>query len=205
MDSPLSGPRPTDRQVLTRRIGFSLVAAVALILFARQFFPGFVMTVLGSGQPILSQPMPEFGETSPDRWLNSKPLRVADLKGTVVLLDVWTFGCGNCVRSLPWVRSLLDRYGERGFQVVGVHSPEFGWERDRQAVEENLRKRGIDYPNLMDNDFAYWKKLGNRYWPTFYLADRSGTIQLVHLGETHAGDPTASEIERRIEALLDEQ
>ncbi len=204
MDSPISGPRRVDYWFLARRVGFSLAGAVVLLLVGRQFFPGLLMTALGTGEPILSRPLPEFTETSPNRWLNSKPLRVADLKGEVVLLEVWTFGCVNCVRSLPWVQSLIDRFGERGLRVVGIHSPEFGWEKGRDAVGENLRRRGIGYPVMMDNEYAFWKKLNNRYWPTFYLAGRNGTIQLVHLGETHVGDGGAMEVERMIERLLRE-
>ncbi len=89
-------------------------------------------------------------------------------------------------------------------QVVAIHSPEFGWEKDRDAVAENLRKHGIDYPNMMDNDFAYWKKLNNRYWPAVYLVDRKGRIRHVHVGETHSGSAYAAEVERIIEGLLEE-
>ncbi len=205
MDSPISGPRRVDRWILAQRIGFSLAGAVVLLLLGRHFSPGFLMAVLGSGEPILAKPLPQFTATSPDRWLNSEPLRVGDLRGDVVLLEVWTFGCVNCVRSLPWVQSMLDRYGAKGLKVVGIHSPEFGWERDREAVLENLRRRGVEYPIMMDNDYAFWKKLNNRYWPTFYLVDRKGTIRFVHLGETHAGDSGATAVQRMVETLLAEK
>ena len=87
---------------------------------------------------------------------------------------------------------------------MGIHTPEFGWEKDRDRVMENLGKHGIDYPNMMDNDFGYWKRLNNRYWPTVYLVDRKGLVRHVHIGETHSGDGGAAEVERIIESLLEE-
>ena len=108
------------------------------------------------------------------------------------------------MRSLPWVKEVQEKYQERGLQIVGIHTPEFAWEKKPEAVQENLRKHGLTYPNMMDNDFAYWKRLNNRYWPTVYLADREGRIRYVHIGETHSGSPEAQKVEGLIESLLEE-
>ena len=106
------------------------------------------------------------------------------------------------MRSIPWVQGLELRYADRGFTVVGIHSPESDFEKNRDRLADFLDKHEIGHPNLIDNKLAYWKKLNNRYWPAFYLVDRQGEIRYVHIGETHAGTKRAEEVELRIEALL---
>ncbi len=88
--------------------------------------------------------------------------------------------------------------------MIGIHTPEFGFEKDRGAVQRKLAEFQITYPNLMDNDYAYWRRLRNRYWPAVYLADRRGEIRLVHIGETHSGSSDARRVESVIEELLAE-
>ncbi len=108
------------------------------------------------------------------------------------------------MRSLPWVREVQKKYADRGLRVIGIHTPEFAHEKDRKAVERKLREFEITYPNLQDNDFAYWRRLNNRYWPAVYIADREGIIRLVHIGETHVGSRDARAVEALIEELLGE-
>lgn len=149
-------------------------------------------------------PAPEFTQHSAQGWINSPPLSLADLRGDVVLLDIWAFDCWNCYRSFPWLKSLEERLGPRGLRVVGVHTPEFEHERVRASVERKVAEFALSHPVMIDNDFAYWKALGNRYWPTYYLVDREGRLRGHFVGETHADTPKARRIESAIEALLDE-
>jgi hypothetical protein len=102
------------------------------------------------------------------------------------------------------VASIHERYGPRGVQVIGVHTPEFDQERERALVEANVRTLGVRYPVVLDNDSAIWDALDNRFWPTLYLIDARGRIRLVHEGEIHAGEPDAKAIEARIDALVAE-
>ena len=148
------------------------------------------------------RPLPEFTTSSPTYWFNSDPLQVQQLRGKVILVDVWTFDCWNCYRSFPWLKALEAEFDDQAFQVLGIHSPEFEHERDAAQVAAKIRKFGLAHPVMMDNDFAYWRALGNRYWPAFYLVDKQGIIRYLHVGETHAGDPRARRIEEQIRALL---
>lgn len=149
-------------------------------------------------------PAPEFTHRRPADWLNSAPLRLADLRGQPVLLDIWTFDCWNCYRSIPWLQSLERKYGPRGLRIVGVHSPEFEREKIPANVAAKVREFGIRYPVMLDNDLSYWRALHNRYWPAFYLVDKQGRLRDVFIGETHRGDTRARAAEARIEALLAE-
>ena len=108
------------------------------------------------------------------------------------------------MRTIPWVRDVAKRYRDRGLSVVGIHTPEFPWERVRSAVEAKVRKEGLDFPHLLDNDHAYWNALENQYWPSVYLVDRCGRIREKAIGEVHAGQPSGRRLESRIEALLKE-
>jgi len=148
---------------------------------------------------------PELTHGKAADWINSKPLTLAELRGRVVMIDVWTFECWNCYRSFPWLRSIEERFGADGLTVIGVHSPEFERERDRAAVEAKVREFHLDHPVMIDNDFSYWRALGNRFWPAFYLVDKQGRIRHRFFGETHEGDPRARLIEDSIARLLAEK
>ena len=150
------------------------------------------------------RPMPEFTSTDASGWFNSPPLKTADLRGRVVLIDVWTYGCWNCYRSFPWLNALEKRLADRDFTVIGIHSPEFEHERDPARVAAKIEEFGLHHPVMMDNDFAYWQALRNRYWPAFYLVDKKGVIRHLHVGETHEGDARAQRIEEQILSLLAE-
>lgn len=116
-------------------------------------------------------------------WLNSQPLTLTGLKGKVVLVDFWTYSCINCIRTLPYVTSWYSKYKDAGLVVVGVHSPEFAFEKETKNVEMAIRDFKIDYPVVQDNDFAIWKAYNNQYWPAKYLIDSNGRIRYVHFGE----------------------
>ena len=124
-----------------------------------------------------------------DPWFNTpdgEPLRLAALRDRVVLLEFWTFACVNCQRTLPFLRRMHDQY-QPDFTVVGVHSPEFAFERSVQNVERAVREHGLEYPVGLDNDFVAWNAYGNRYWPTMYLIDRAGQIRYTQIGEGNYG------------------
>jgi len=116
-------------------------------------------------------------------WLNSEPLTMASLKGKVVLIDFWTYSCINCIRTLPYVQGYWDKYRSSEFVLIGVHTPEFTFEKSKANVEAAMRKHGLTYPVVQDNDFAIWSAFANRYWPAKYLIDATGTIRYYHFGE----------------------
>lgn len=147
---------------------------------------------------------PEFTHAQTSDWINSKPLKLADLKGKVVLLDIWTFGCWNCYRSFPWMNDMEKRLKDKDFTVIGIHTPEFKHEHDRNKVVAKAKEFKLRHPIMMDNDFSYWNALGNQYWPTYYLIDKQGRLRAKYFGETHKGDRKARQIEAAIEYLLKE-
>lgn len=171
------------------------VAAFAALAFAA--IAGGQRVVVAAGGPA-----PEFTHTDAEDWINSGPLQLVALRGQVVLIDFWTFDCWNCYRSFPWLNELDARYRDRGLRVIGVHSPEFAHERERERVLAKVREFGLYHPVMIDNDFSYWQAMNNRYWPAFYLIDTSGQVADVFVGETHSGDDRAKRIEARIQALL---
>lgn len=146
---------------------------------------------------------PEFTHAEPGAWINSKPLTLAGLRGQAVVVEFWTFGCGNCLRTLPWLKTVHARYADKGLVVVSVHSPEFDHERDVDKLRAAVKRLDIRHAVMIDNDFSYWRAFGNRYWPAFYLVDREGRVVARAIGELHAGDPRGDGFEQRIQRLLD--
>ncbi len=125
--------------------------------------------------------LPEFQGI--EQWINSPGLSVRDLQGSVVLIQIWTFACINCQRTLPYIVSWHQKYASQGLKVVGVHTPEFGYERDIGNVKKAVKQHGITYPVAIDNRFQTWKAYNNEYWPHLFLADRQGVIRYDHIGE----------------------
>jgi cytochrome c biogenesis protein CcdA/thiol-disulfide isomerase/thioredoxin len=116
-------------------------------------------------------------------WLNSDPLTMSQLRGKVVLIDFWTYSCINCVRTLPYVNKWYDTYHDKGFVVVGIHSPEFEFEKDTGNVADAIKRFHIHYPVAQDNNLATWQAYSNIYWPAHYLIDQNGIVRQVHFGE----------------------
>jgi len=129
----------------------------------------------------LSTHMPPFAGAS--RWLNSEPLEPSDLRGRVVLVNFWTLTCINWLRTQPYVRAWSQAYRDDGLAVVAVHTPEFSFEHDVDLVRRAVEDRGIDYPVVLDNDYAVWRAFANHYWPALYFVDRGGVIRDEHFGE----------------------
>ena len=116
-------------------------------------------------------------------WINSDPLTISQLKSKVVLVDFWTYSCINCIRTLPYVTKWYDTYKDKGFVVVGVHTPEFAFEKVTDNVKTAMQRFGINYPVAQDNDYGTWSAYNNQYWPAEYLIDQNGNIVYSHFGE----------------------
>ncbi len=116
-------------------------------------------------------------------WINSPPLTAEALKGKVVLVDFWTYSCINCLRALPYVRAWADKYKDQGLVVIGVHAPEFAFEKEIPNVKQAVKDLHVDYPVAIDNNYAIWRAFGNHYWPAHYFIDAQGRIRHHHFGE----------------------
>jgi cytochrome c biogenesis protein CcdA/thiol-disulfide isomerase/thioredoxin len=144
-----------------------------------------------SSLPVLGD-APEF--TDNQRWFNtpgSRPLTMRGLRGRVVLIDFWTYTCINCIRTLPYVRAWDRRYAQRGLAVVGVHTPEFGFEKNAGNVQRAVAQNHLGYPVAQDNDYGTWEAWGNQYWPAKYLVDARGRVRYAHFGEGGYGETEA--------------
>jgi len=141
-------------------------------------------------------PAPEITNTT---WLNGNRQRVADLRGQVVLVEFWTFGCFNCRNIEPYVKEWHHKYNRKGLTVIAIHSPEFSYERSIDKVQDYIRTHQLPYTVPIDNDFVTWQQYKNRYWPTLYLIDKKGFIQYVKIGEGGY-----DETDRQIQRLLAE-
>src|SRR3712207_4780521 len=151
----------------------------ALIMKANQLFratihPAAVQLPYEGRMPALD---------SATAWLNSPPLTMADVRGHVILIDFWTYTCINWLRSLPYVRAWAEKYADRGLVVIGVHAPEFEFERDVASVRRAATEMQVAYPVAIDNDYVIWRAFQNAYWPALYLVDAQGRIRYRHFGE----------------------
>ena len=156
---------------------------------------GELTTELSGGRLPVEKPLPSLDGAV--TWLNSPPLTREQLKGKVVLIDFWTYSCINCIRTVPYVRAWAERYRDSGLVVIGVHTPEFAFERDLDNVRKAVADFGITYPVAVDNKWSIWSAFDNRYWPAHYLADAEGRIRYHHFGEGKTRDTEAA-----IRALL---
>ena len=117
------------------------------------------------------------------QWLNSPPLTAEALRGKVVLVDFWTYSCINCLRTLPYVKAWAEKYRDQGLVVIGVHAPEFAFERNIDNVRKATHDLGVTYPVAIDNNYAIWRAFGNNYWPAHYFIDAQGRVRFHHFGE----------------------
>lgn len=131
----------------------------------------------------LSDPYPAPELAGIQDWINSDPFTLESLRGKVVLVDFWTYSCINCVRTLPYITQWDEKYRDKGLVIVGVHAPEFAFEKSRANVESAVAAHGILYPVVLDNDLDTWTNFRNRYWPAHYLVDKNGRVVYTHFGE----------------------
>ena len=132
-------------------------------------------------------------------WINSPPLTFASLHGKVVLVDFWTYSCINCLRTLPYIKAWNEKYKDSGLVIIGVHTPEFAFEKDEANVRKAVKDLGVTYPVPMDNDYKIWRSFNNEYWPADYFIDATGAVRFHHFGEG-----AYDESEKRIRTLLEE-
>ncbi|GJL55957.1 MAG: hypothetical protein NPIRA02_30890 [Nitrospirales bacterium] len=154
-----------------------------------------VLTLWFNSPPAHARVGTQAPEITNDTWLNSQPLRLADLRGKVVMVEFWTFGCWNCRNIEPYVKAWHEKYAAEGLVVIAIHSPEFQYEHDVSRVEDYIKKKQLPYAVPIDNDFTTWRLFRNRYWPTLYLIDKKGIIQYTRIGEG-AYEATEKEIQR---------
>ncbi len=187
-----------DRGVLTR---LSLASTSNLEQLHPQSVPGnqqMKPATVASGQPS-SEPAPLPDLAGATAWINSPPLTSASLRGKVVLVDFWTYSCINCLRTLPYIKAWSAKYKDSGLVVIGVHTPEFPFEKDESNVRKAVRDLGISYPVAMDDNYAIWRNFNNQYWPAHYFVDATGHIRYHHFGEGGY-----DESEQWIRSLLEE-
>jgi thiol-disulfide isomerase/thioredoxin len=151
-----------------------------------------VATIAGSNHTA-----PDF--TGIDNWLNSSPLTMQQLRGKVVLVDFWTYTCVNCIDVLPHVKAWNQEFSNQGLVVVGVHTPEYPFERNTDNVKGAVKRLGITFPVAQDNHYATWNAYDNQYWPAFYLVDKKGRVVYTHFGEGNY-----EQTEAKIKSLLAE-
>lgn len=133
-------------------------------------------------------------------YINSKEFNISDLKGKVVIVDFWTYSCINCIRTIPYLNAWYEKYADQGLVIVGVHTPEFDFEKNPSNVQAAVQKFGIKYPVVQDNDHATWDAYQNRYWPRKYIIDDEGYVRFDHIGEGGY-----AETEKIIQSLLQER
>jgi thiol-disulfide isomerase/thioredoxin len=163
-----------------------------------------ILTLLLIGVSAAGTPTraPEFTHTQRTEWINSAPLRLSSLRGSVVLIEFWAFDCVNCRNTLPWLEAVHAEYAARGLKIVSVHTPELKQEYVPANVRRVVKELGITYPVMIDGDYSYWTAMGNKYWPAFYLLDRKGRIVRTALGELHRGQERGDQMEAAIHEQL---
>jgi thiol-disulfide isomerase/thioredoxin len=187
-----------------------LIAAAALyavlggngLLVSRESLPEMLPDMPGT-MPEEEVRLPNLGKAPElagiSSWINTEPLRNEDLRGRVVLIDFWTYSCINCIRTFPYIQSWHEKYQNKGLVLLGVHTPEFNFERERANVAQAAQEHGLSYPIAMDNDYVTWNAFHNHFWPAHYLIDVDGTIRYRHFGEGNY-----AETEQAIQSLLRE-
>lgn len=178
-----------------------ILALFALLLFGCSSSQGNIQET--DSTMLRTASLPDLGlapELTNHTWLNvDSPLRLADLRGKVVMLEMWPFGCINCQNVMPSLKEWYSKYKDQGLVIIGNHYPEFSYEQDIDNLRNAIAQYGIEYAVAQDNNGDTWRAYKNRYWPTLYLIDKQGHIRYVHIGEGRY-----QETEENIRALLDE-
>jgi cytochrome c biogenesis protein CcdA/thiol-disulfide isomerase/thioredoxin len=179
----------THAEIIRKIFGALILLTVCLIAFdgnARSFFSDKKTTEISSAnglQDALEDPYPAHEISGIESWLNSDPIKISSLKGKVVLIDFWTYSCVNCTRTLPHITKWDETYRDKGLVIIGIHAPEFEFEKNTENVQNALKAHDIKYPVALDNKLDTWTNFQNRYWPAHYLIDKSGNVVYTHFGE----------------------
>ncbi|TAK74402.1 MAG: cytochrome c biogenesis protein DipZ [Gammaproteobacteria bacterium] len=178
----------THTIILRKLLGVIIIASVGYIVYSEggTSISSAAETSSQTAQTLrdgLSNPYPAPPVAGITAWINSPPLQLSDLKGKVVLIDFWTYSCINCIRTLPYLKAWYAKYHEDGLVIIGVHSPEFEFEKELNNVKDAVAREGIRYPVALDNQFVTWQNYNNRYWPAHYLIDKKGNVVYTHFGE----------------------
>jgi cytochrome c biogenesis protein CcdA/thiol-disulfide isomerase/thioredoxin len=190
---------------IRRALGVAVLAAVAAVAFGLDRGVLTRLSLASTGgleqrlldrfhpakQPkriVLSQTLDVSDSSRPDlsgatAWINSPPLTLVALRGKVVLVDFWTYSCINCLRTLPYIKAWNEKYKDSGLVIIGVHTPEFPFEKDEANVRKAVKDLGVVYPVAMDNDYKIWRSFNNEYWPADYFIDATGNVRFHHFGE----------------------
>lgn len=194
-------PAPEESRAVAAPRRFYLWAAIGLVVLsvaaiwiAAQADPSQTISSVDVNKLPVGPPAPALQARG---WLNSAPLGTQDLAGKVVVYDFWTYSCVNCVRTLPYLRAWHDRYAKDGLVIVGVHSPEFDFEKNHGNVEAAVARLKVSWPVALDDDMVIWRDFENRYWPAKWITDRQGRIRYFH-----AGEGNYTEVENVIRTLL---
>lgn len=183
------------KNIHTYIIAALIITVILLLLTGKIIYPVNSNTMPVEVNDLRENPVVDFLRTSheddpaPDisnkgNWINTEnEITMNSLRGKVVLIEFWTFGCYNCTNTLPYLKEWYDKYKSAEFEMIGIHCPEFDNERNFDNVKSNVEKLGIEYPVLTDNDFSVWKKFEVHAWPTIFLIDKTGEIRYKKIGE----------------------
>ena len=188
---------------MSRRQNLLIGIVVGVVVVAASAYASgltkLLLSSFGSSTEYKSSESAVAPELAKGEWINSAPLKLQDLRGRVVLVEFWTFGCINCRNTLPFIKTWHERYRDKGLAIIGVHSPEFPEERDIENLRREVVSLGIRYPVVSDNDYQTWNAYKVEAWPTTFLLDKQGRIRWMRVGEGKY-----DETERLIQKLLTE-
>ncbi len=192
---------------ILRRIFGGIMVLLAFILFfnwdmiLQQKVTKYISPIFSENNPQVKEELQKIRGTSSlsifgqapelreiEGWINSPPLTIEGLKGKVILIDFWTYSCINCIRTLPYLENWYAKYKDKGFVIIGVHTPEFEFEKDKKNVERAAQQLGVKYPIALDNRYGTWNAYHNSFWPAKYLIDQEGRIRMEHFGEGDYGE-----------------
>ena len=175
-------------QIIRKILGLLIICSVAFMVYTENRMGVFSATTIEERTPLrlvhgILIPYQAPAIEGIKTWINSKPLTIADLKGHVILVDFWTYSCINCKRTLPYLIDWYKKYHDEGLVIIGVHSPEFEFEKNPDHVQQAVVQDGIKYPVALDNQFTTWRNYKNQYWPAQYLINKQGDVVYTHFGE----------------------
>ncbi len=186
---PTHSDPPQSRRIYLLVAAALIVAATAAVIIASAADPRDLASRTNVNDLPVYGKVP--GLAAAEGWINSDPLSKADLRDKVVVYDFWTYSCVNCVRTLPHLEAWYDQYADDGLVIVGVHSPEFDFEKNHDNVRDAVERLKVSYPVALDDEMAIWNQFSNQYWPAKYITDRSGRVRYFHFGEGSYGETEA--------------